>query len=143
MGKVDAGVKAGASIFSGGKRADRSGYFVEPTILVTEDRQNPAYRDEVFGPVLTATPYDDLDHLAALANDSEYGLAAHIYTRDLNAAHGLASRIQAGTIWVNTQLSPDPNIPFGGFKQSGWGRENGEDVFAHYLETKSVIAKIA
>lgn len=143
MDKVERGVKAGAAVFSGGARADREGYFVEPTILVTEDPQNPAYREEVFGPVLTATPYDSLDELAAFANDSEYGLAAHIYTRDLSAAHGLARRIQAGTIWINTQLSPDPNIPFGGFKQSGWGRENGADVFAHYLETKSVITKIA
>lgn len=142
LGKVDAGIKAGATAVMGGKRVTREGYFVEPTILVTNDRQNPAYRDEVFGPVLTATPYDDLDELADLANDSEYGLAAHIYTRDLSKAHLLARKIQAGTIWVNTQLAPDPNLPFGGFKQSGWGRENGEDVFSHYLETKSVIVKL-
>lgn len=143
LGKIDAGVKAGAAVHSGGRRVGREGYFVEPTILITSDRQNPAYREEVFGPVLTATPYDDLDDLAAFANDSEFGLAAHIYTRDLAKAHQLARKIQAGTIWINTQLAPDPNIPFGGFKHSGWGRENGEDVFAHYLETKSVIAKIA
>jgi len=143
MGKIQAGVAAGAEVVFGGKRVDRQGYFVEPTVLLTSDRNNPAYRDEVFGPVLTATPYDDLEELAALANDSDYGLAAHIYTRDLSAAHRLAQRIDAGTVWVNTQLSPDPAIPFGGFKQSGWGRENGEDVFTHYTESKSVIMKLA
>ncbi|MDD3764898.1 MAG: aldehyde dehydrogenase family protein [Nevskiales bacterium] len=142
MGRVEAGIKAGAAVHSGGKRVAREGYFVEPTILVTDDRQNPAYREEVFGPVLTATPYDDLDELAALANDTEYGLGAHVYTRDLSKAHQLARKIQAGTVWVNTQLAPDPHLPFGGFKQSGWGRENGEDVFAHYLETKSVVVNI-
>ena len=142
MSKMQAGIKAGAGVHSGGKRLSRDGYFIEPTILVTEDAQNPAYREELFGPVRTATPYDDLDQLAAMANDSDYGLGAHIYTRDLSAAHQLARKIQAGTIWVNTQLAPDPAIPFGGFKQSGWGRENGEDVFAHYLENKSVIVNI-
>lgn len=142
LGKIQAGVAAGAEVVFGGQRVDRPGYFVEPTVLLTSDRSNPAYREEVFGPVLTATPYDDLDELAALANDSDYGLAAHIYTRDLVAAHQLAQRIDAGTVWVNTQLSPDPAIPFGGFKQSGWGRENGEEVFGHYTETKSVVMKL-
>ena len=141
--KVKAGVDAGAEVVLGGGRVDRLGYFVEPTVLLTSDKNNPAYREEIFGPVLTATPYDDLDELADLANDSDYGLAAHIYTRDLATAHRLAQRIDAGTVWVNTQLSPDPAIPFGGFKQSGWGRENGEDVFSHYTENKSVIVKLA
>lgn len=143
LGRIRAGVDAGAEVVIGGGRIDRPGYFVQPTILLTSDAQNPAYRDEVFGPVLTATPYDDLDELAALANDSDYGLAAHIYTRDLAAAHRLAQAIDAGTVWVNTQLSPDPALPFGGFKQSGWGRENGAQVFDHYTETKTVIVKIA
>lgn len=142
MSKMEAGLKAGAALYSGGSRLERKGYFIEPTILVTEDAQNPAFREELFGPVLTATPYDDLNDIAAMANDTDYGLAAHVYTQDLSTAHQLARKIQAGTVWVNTQLAPDPNIPFGGFKQSGWGRENGEDVFAHYLETKSVIMKI-
>lgn len=142
LGKVDASVKAGAAVFSGGRQVRHSGYYIEPTILVTEDTANPGFRDEFFGPVLVATPYDDLDQVVGMANDSDYGLAAHIHTRDLAAAHQLARRLQAGTVWINTQLSPDPAMPFGGFKQSGWGRENGESVFDHYLETKSVIARI-
>lgn len=93
--------------------------------------------------MLTATPYDDIEELAERCNDSDYGLAAHIYTRDLAAAHRLAMAMDAGTVWVNTQLTPDPAIPFGGFKQSGWGRENGEAVFDHYTESKSVIMKLA
>lgn len=143
LGKVEGGVKAGASTFCGGGRLDREGYFMEPTILVTDDAQNPAYREEIFGPVLTATRYDELDEVVAMANDSEYGLSAHLYTTHFGLAHRLAAQLQAGTVWINTQLSPDPHIPFGGFKQSGWGRENGEDVFAHYTETKSVIANLA
>lgn len=142
LGRIDESKSQGATLFTGGTRHGNNGYFLKPTILITEDRQNPAFRDEFFGPVLCATPYDDLDELAALANDSSYGLAAHIFTSKLQTAHQLADKLEAGTVWVNTQLSPDPNIPFGGFKQSGWGRENAENVLDHYTETKSVIMKI-
>ncbi|MGB1907889.1 MAG: aldehyde dehydrogenase family protein, partial [Spongiibacter sp.] len=133
----------GAALFCGGSQHGSRGYFIEPTILVTEDRHNPAFCEEFFGPVLTATPYDDINDIAGMANDSIYGLAAHLYTTNLNTAHQLSAQLDAGTVWVNTQLSPDPNIPFGGFKQSGWGRENGEDVLAHYTETKSVVMKVS
>lgn len=143
MSKIDESKNQGAAVFTGGNRMDREGYFIDPTILITEDRNNTAYRDEFFGPVLTATPYDDLDDLADMANDSDYGLGANIYTENVSNAHMLASKIKAGTVWVNTQLSPDPNMPFGGFKQSGWGRENGADVFASYTETKSIIMKLS
>jgi phenylacetaldehyde dehydrogenase len=137
--KVDRSIMQGASLAHGGNQIRRNGYFIEPTILVTEDRENTAFREEFFGPVLTVTPYDSLDDIADIANDTEYGLAAHIYTESLNNAHKLAAKVKAGTIWINTQLNPDPNIPFGGFKQSGWGRENGEEVLNSYTETKSVI----
>ncbi|USA44701.1 aldehyde dehydrogenase family protein [Spongiibacter taiwanensis] len=142
LARVDDSVRHGASLFTGGTRHGDSGYFISPSILVTEDRQNPAFREEFFGPVLCATPYDDLNDVAALANDSSYGLAAHVYTSSLQQAHQLSNSLDAGTVWVNTQLSPDPNIPFGGFKQSGWGRENAEDALDHYTETKSVIMKV-
>ena len=137
--KIEMSISQGAALVQGGNRIGSCGYFLEPTILVTEDRNNTAFKDEFFGPVLTVTPYDDIDDIADIANDSYYGLAAHIFTENLGTAHKLAAKVNAGTIWVNTQLNPDPNIPFGGFKQSGWGRENGEEVLSSYTETKSVI----
>jgi phenylacetaldehyde dehydrogenase len=143
LGRIESSKKEGAAVFTGGGRVGDAGYFIEPTILVTENRQNTAFREEFFGPVLTAIPYDDVNDIIPMANDSIYGLAANLYTSNLNSAHRISAELEAGTVWVNTQLSPDPNIPFGGFKQSGWGRENGEEVMDHYTETKSVIMKIS
>lgn len=140
--KIDRGRKAGASIQVGGSRRGSVGYFVEPTIAVTSDVNNPLYREEVFGPVLAATPYEDIDDLAAMANDTDYGLGANIFTRDVSAAHTLASKIDSGTVWVNCALVSDPALPFGGFKQSGYGRENGSAVFDHYTELKTVCIKL-
>ena len=138
LDKIDRGQRSGAALAAGGRRSDRSGYFVEPTIAITTDRSNPLFREEVFGPVLTVTPYDDLSEIADLANDSSYGLGAYVYTRNLSAAHRLAAAIDAGTIWVNCQLVSDPALPFGGLKESGIGRENGAAVLDHYTELKTV-----
>lgn len=100
-------------------------------------------REEVFGPVLAVTPFDDLDEAIAMANDSVYGLAAHVFTRDLATAHHVAARIEAGTVFVNCVLLADPAFPFGGMKRSGIGRENGAEVLDAYLEPKSVVMALS
>ena len=99
-------------------------------------------REEVFGPVLCMQPFDDPAELEALANDSVYGLAASIWTRDVSAAHRLAANVRAGLVWINCHGIPDMAMPFGGFKQSGWGRENGADAVLEYLESRSVMIKL-
>ncbi len=140
MGYVDAGKRDGADVVVGGKRLARDGYFVEPTLLANVRPDMSVFQDEIFGPVLCATPFKDageLDRLAQLANDTSYGLAANIWTRDLSTALGLARRIQAGSIVVNGGAREQP-MPFGGYKQSGVGREGGRAGIEAYTEVKIV-----
>jgi phenylacetaldehyde dehydrogenase len=99
-------------------------------------------REEIFGPVITATPFDDLDDLARRANDTIYGLAAGIWTSDVSKAHALASKLRAGTVWINCYNVFDAALPFGGYKQSGWGREMGHDVLNSYTELKAVCTQL-
>jgi len=99
-------------------------------------------REEICGPVVAAIPFKDLDELAERANATAYGLAAGVWTRDISKAHILASKLKAGTVWVNTYGGGDPAVPFGGYKQSGWGRERGEEALELYSETKSVVVKL-
>lgn len=115
------------------------GFYFAPTILTHVPHDAEIAREEVFGPVLATAPFDDLDEAVALANDSPYGLAAHIFTRDLSTAHRTAGVLEAGTVFVNCILSADPAFPFGGMKMSGIGRENGSEVLEAYLEPKSVV----
>lgn len=115
------------------------GYFFPPTILRDVPSDAEIAREEVFGPVLAVTAFDELDEAVALANDSVYGLAAHVWTQDLRTAHGLSERLQAGTVFVNCILQADPAFPFGGRKKSGLGRENGAEGLDAYLESKSVV----
>jgi phenylacetaldehyde dehydrogenase len=133
------GEQEGNRATAGGSAIDGDGWFVQPTVLVDADADSTIVREEVFGPVIAAMPFSDVDDLARQANDSAYGLAAGVWTRDISKAHKLAKRIKAGTVHVNSYHVFSAELPFGGYKQSGWGREMGEEVLNNYMETKSVI----
>jgi phenylacetaldehyde dehydrogenase len=138
-GYLKIGAEEGARTVTGGSAIPGPGYFVQPTVLVDATSDRRIIQEEIFGPVVAAMPFADIDDLAAQANDTVYGLAAGVWTRDVSKAHQLAKRIKAGTIYVNTYHIYDAALPFGGYKQSGWGREMGEEVLAAYQETKSVL----
>ncbi len=140
MGYIEAGRAEGAEVVAGGEAAltDSGGYFIAPTLFSTTDDELRIAREEIFGPVLVASPYDSLEEVAARANASEYGLAAGVWTRDLSSAHRLAAMLRAGMVYINTWGVVDPSAPFGGFKASGIGREHGHDGLDAYLETKTV-----
>ena len=116
----------------------RDGYFLEPTIFAETDHSMRVVREEIFGPVLVVMQWEDIDDLVAMANDTCYGLSAGIWTQNLTMAHKIAAAIRAGTIWINCYNLTDPASPFGGYKQSGWGREMGRGALELYTETKSV-----
>jgi phenylacetaldehyde dehydrogenase len=141
LGYIEKGVREGGEVLTGGGRHGDKGYFVKPTIFKNCDSASTLYKEEIFGPVLVATSYKDADEIAAQANDTVSRLAA-VWTRDLSLAHRLAKRIEAGTVWVNCHHLIDPALPFGGFKQSGIGREQAADGIELYTETKSVLMRI-
>jgi phenylacetaldehyde dehydrogenase len=141
-GYLEAGKAEGAEAVVGGHRHGDRGYFVEPTVLVNTRPDMKVVREEIFGPVVVAQPFSDLDEIAAQANDTPYGLSAGIWTKDISKAHALAKRIKAGTVWVNCYNVFDASMPFGGYKQSGWGREMGKEVLENYLQTKAVCCQL-
>ncbi len=137
-GYLKIGADEGARAVTGGNAIDRPGFFVQPTVLVDATADHRIIREEIFGPVVAAMPFADIDDLAAQANDSVYGLAAGVWTRDLSKAHKLAKRIKAGTVHINTYHIYDAALPFGGYKQSGLGREYGPEGLSVYLQNKSI-----
>ena len=138
-GYMAAGKTEGASLATGGGRYGNEGYFVEPTVIINAPDSAKVVQEEIFGPVLVASRFKDVDdELVRRANDSVYGLAAGIWSQDVSKIHKLVPRLRAGTVWVNCYNVFDASMPFGGYKQSGWGREMGSQVLNNYLETKAV-----
>ena len=142
LGYLESGKQEGAQAAVGGDRSGDKGYFVQPTVLTDTSPDMKVEREEIFGPVVCAIPFDSADEIIAPANDTTYGLAAGVFTRDISKAHRTAKRLRAGTVWINTYHVFDAAMPFGGYKQSGWGREMGHAVLNNYLETKSVVTAL-
>jgi phenylacetaldehyde dehydrogenase len=136
------GVSEGADIVFGGGRFDNAGYFVEPTVFGGVSNDMRLAREEIFGPVAALIPFRDVDEAVRIANDTDYGLAAAVATTSVSTAHSLARRLRAGVVWVNTYSELDSTFPFGGYKQSGIGRELGDKSLEAFTELKSVFIRL-
>ena len=134
--------REGAELLTGGKRVGEKGYFIEPTVFAGVQDDMKIARDEIFGPVMSIMKFRDLEEVIPRANDTTFGLAAGVWTRDIAKAHAIANHVKAGTVWVNCFHAFDAAAPFGGFKQSGIGREMGEYALQHYTEIKTVTIRL-
>ena len=140
---IQSGLSEGAKAVAGGNRHGDEGYFVEPTVLVNTNENMKCVKEEIFGPVVAAIPFDNPDDLVERANNNPYGLAAAVWTKDISKAHQIAHDMRAGTVWVNCYNIFDAAMPFGGYKESGWGREMGHDALELYTETKAVCTRLS
>lgn len=138
MNYIEKGLAEGAEVLTGGTNPKEEGYFVEPTIFSAVNDEMTIAREEIFGPVIAAMPFEDLDEIIERANNTEYGLAAGVWTENISKAHYIASKLRAGTVWINCYNAFDAASPFGGYKQSGIGREMGSYALNNYTEVKSV-----
>jgi aldehyde dehydrogenase (NAD+) len=142
MGYIESGRSEGAKVVCGGDRVGDRGYFIQPTVFSDVRDEMKIAREEIFGPVMSIIPFKSADEVVVRANRTEYGLAAAVWTRDIQKAHAIANNVRAGTVWVNCYNVLDSRAPFGGFKQSGIGRERGEYGLQQYTEVKTVIVKL-
>jgi phenylacetaldehyde dehydrogenase len=141
-GYLKSGAEEGAEILSGGKRPKRSGFFLEPTVLGGVKPGMRVVDEEIFGPVLVAMPFDDPIEALNYSNSTSYGLAASVWTQDVAKAHRIARGFKAGSVGINCHSAVSAGMPRGGYKQSGWGRENGPEGLETFLETKSVFVNL-
>jgi aldehyde dehydrogenase (NAD+) len=142
MGFIDSGRAEGAKLVCGGDRVGERGYFIQPTVFADVEDEMRIAKDEIFGPVMSIIPFKSVDEVVTRANRTTYGLAAAVWTRDIKKAHAIADSVRAGTVWVNCYNVLDVRAPFGGFKQSGIGRELGEYGLQQYTEVKTVTIKL-